>query len=73
MTLSSRFEEALVLATRLHAGQYRKGSGVPYICHPLAVASLVLGIAGCALAQIPDNTVNCAANQILGTHFRCSF
>jgi (p)ppGpp synthase/HD superfamily hydrolase len=46
MTLSPRFEEALVLATRLHADQYRKGSDVPYICHPLAVASLVLGAGG---------------------------
>jgi (p)ppGpp synthase/HD superfamily hydrolase len=41
-TLSSRFEEALTLATRLHAGQCRKGTDTPYIAHLLGVASLVL-------------------------------
>lgn len=40
--LGSRFEEALILSTRLHAGQRRKDSVTPYIAHPLAVASLVL-------------------------------
>jgi (p)ppGpp synthase/HD superfamily hydrolase len=44
--LSDRFQEALILATRLHAGQYRKGKGVPYIAHPLAVASLVFEAGG---------------------------
>lgn len=42
MILSSRFEEALVYAARLHAGQVRKGSQVPYLAHLLAVASIVL-------------------------------
>ena len=42
MTLSTRFEEALTFATRLHAGQSRKGTAIPYIAHLLAVASLVL-------------------------------
>ena len=42
MMLSSRFEAALVFAARLHAGQLRKGTPVPYIAHLLAVASLVL-------------------------------
>ena len=40
--LSTRFEEALVLATRLHGLQRRKGTDVPYVSHLLAVASLVL-------------------------------
>jgi GTP pyrophosphokinase len=40
--LSARFEEALIYATRLHATQVRKGSGVPYVAHLLAVASIVL-------------------------------
>jgi (p)ppGpp synthase/HD superfamily hydrolase len=40
--ISERFQEALVLATRLHEGQYRKGTDIPYIAHPLAVCSLVL-------------------------------
>jgi (p)ppGpp synthase/HD superfamily hydrolase len=42
MALSTRFEEALVFATRLHARQVRKGTSVPYVSHLLAVASLVL-------------------------------
>lgn len=43
MTAFSRqFEDALVFATRLHAGQVRKGSGAPYISHLLAVTALVL-------------------------------
>jgi GTP pyrophosphokinase len=42
MVLSSRFEEALVLATRLHAGQRRKGTAIPYIAHLLGVTSIVL-------------------------------
>jgi (p)ppGpp synthase/HD superfamily hydrolase len=42
MALSSRFEEALVFATRLHAGQRRKGTAIPYISHLLGVTSLVL-------------------------------
>ncbi|MGF1979749.1 MAG: HD domain-containing protein [Nostoc sp. CmiSLP01] len=40
--LSSRFESALVYATRLHANQVRKGSDIPYVSHLLSVAALVL-------------------------------
>lgn len=42
MTLSPRFEEALIFATRLHANQVRKGTTIPYIAHLLAVAGIVL-------------------------------
>jgi (p)ppGpp synthase/HD superfamily hydrolase len=42
MGLSTRFEEALVFATRLHAKQTRKGTTIPYISHLLAVTALVL-------------------------------
>ncbi|MCB1851656.1 MAG: HD domain-containing protein [Gammaproteobacteria bacterium] len=44
--LTERFIEALGFATRLHDTQLRKGSGVPYFAHPLAVASLVLEAGG---------------------------
>jgi (p)ppGpp synthase/HD superfamily hydrolase len=40
--LSSRFEEALILATRLHTNQVRKGARIPYVAHLLAVTALVL-------------------------------
>jgi (p)ppGpp synthase/HD superfamily hydrolase len=45
-TLSSRFEEALTFATRLHAGQCRKSTTIPYVAHLLGVASLVLEAGG---------------------------
>jgi (p)ppGpp synthase/HD superfamily hydrolase len=44
--LGKRFEEALLYATRLHAGQLRKHSKVPYVAHLLGVASLVLEAGG---------------------------
>jgi len=41
-TLSARFEEALIFAMHLHAGQTRKGTEIPYVAHLLMVASLVI-------------------------------
>ena len=38
--LSTRFTQALVAAAELHAGQRRKGSGVPYVAHVMAVAAV---------------------------------
>ena len=40
--LTEKFEQALIYATRLHAKQRRKTSGIPYISHLLSVAALVL-------------------------------
>jgi GTP pyrophosphokinase len=42
MALSDRFDAALAFAARLHRDQERKGSGIPYVAHLLAVASLAL-------------------------------
>jgi (p)ppGpp synthase/HD superfamily hydrolase len=42
MPLSDRFDDALVYAARLHRTQTRKGSGIPYVSHLLAVCSLVI-------------------------------
>jgi (p)ppGpp synthase/HD superfamily hydrolase len=44
--LTGRFERALVFATRLHRDQRRKGSGVPYVSHILAVCELTLEYGG---------------------------
>jgi len=44
--LGSRFDEALALATRLHATQLRKGTSIPYVAHLLSVAALVLEAGG---------------------------
>src|ERR1051325_12202408 len=42
MALTSRFEDALSFAARLHSGQLRKGTAIPYVSHLLAVASVAL-------------------------------
>ncbi len=46
MPLTQRFEIALEMAARIHAAQRRKGGDIPYICHPLAVAGLVIEAGG---------------------------
>ena len=40
--MSRRFADALAYACDVHEGQLRKGTGVPYVSHPIAVCSLVL-------------------------------
>ena len=42
MELGPSFDRALVFASNAHRKQVRKGSDVPYISHPLGVASLVI-------------------------------
>jgi (p)ppGpp synthase/HD superfamily hydrolase len=42
VTLSKRFQDALVFAAELHRDQLRKATAVPYVAHLLAVASLAL-------------------------------
>ena len=34
------YTKALIFAAKAHHGKYRKGSGLPYIVHPIAVAAL---------------------------------
>lgn len=43
-SLGPRFTKALGLAYELHAGQTRKGSGVPYFGHLLGVTSIVIEV-----------------------------
>lgn len=40
--LTERFDDALVFASDVHRAHLRKATGVPYVSHLLAVASLVL-------------------------------
>ncbi len=40
--LTQRFSQGLELAVRAHDGQVRKGTRIPYIAHPLAVAAIAL-------------------------------
>ena len=42
MPLSQEFEAALLYAAEAHREQVRKGSGVPYLIHPLNVAKLLI-------------------------------
>ena len=42
MTLSDRYQQAFRYAADLHAGQERKGNGVPYLAHLMSVSALVL-------------------------------
>lgn len=41
MFYGERFGEALRYAARLHRGQLRKGTSIPYVTHLLAVAAIV--------------------------------
>jgi (p)ppGpp synthase/HD superfamily hydrolase len=42
LKLSPKFEEALVYATRVHGGQLRKKTKIPYIGHLLGVTAIAL-------------------------------
>jgi (p)ppGpp synthase/HD superfamily hydrolase len=42
MKLTPRLGQALTLAIEAHEGQMRKGTNIPYISHPIAVASIAL-------------------------------
>jgi len=51
-TLGPKFEEALIFANRIHAGQKRKDSGAPYLAHVLGVTALVLEDGGSEVEAI---------------------
>ena len=40
--LTKRLAQGLEMAVRAHAGQVRKGTSIPYVAHPMAVASIAL-------------------------------
>src|SRR5947208_15085405 len=42
MRLSRQFEKALIYATRIHGGQLRKKTRIPYIAHILGVCAMAL-------------------------------
>ncbi|HEY2714017.1 MAG TPA: HD domain-containing protein [Chthoniobacterales bacterium] len=42
MNLSPKFEEALIYATRVHGGQLRKKTRIPYIGHLLGVTAIAM-------------------------------
>ena len=40
--LTPRFAQGLAMAIEAHAQQFRKGTTIPYVSHPMAVASIAL-------------------------------
>jgi len=67
--LGRRFEQALLFATRKHAGQHRKGTTVPYVAHLLSVAGLVLETGGdedlAIAALLHDVVEDCGGAPVL--------
>ena len=59
-------DRAIVYATEMHEGQYRKGTNIPYILHPLEVASIVATmtedediLAAAVLHDVLEDTDSC--------------
>jgi (p)ppGpp synthase/HD superfamily hydrolase len=74
--LGDRFEQALLLATRLHAGQTRKGNAVPYVSHLLAVTGLVLEHGGdedAAIAALLHDAIEDQSDKITLDEIRARF
>ena len=67
--IGTRFERALIYASRKHAGQTRKATRIPYISHLLAVASLVLEVGGdedlAIAALLHDVVEDCGGRPVL--------
>lgn len=68
--LSPRFALALQFANEIHSTQVRKGLGVPYISHLMAVSALVLENGGneseAIAALLHDSAEDCGGQAMLG-------
>lgn len=76
MTLTARFDDALVLARNLHADQVRKGTAIPYVSHLLAVSSIVLDHDGTedeAIAALLHDAVEDQGGDAARTEIRRRF
>lgn len=67
MLLSDRYAEALTYAAAAHHGQFRKGTGIPYIAHPIAVSALAIENGGtesqAIAALLHDVLEDCGAHH----------
>ena len=67
--LSEKFVQAVSFANKIHTGQVRKGTNIPYISHLLAVASLVMENEGSEdeiiAALLHDAVEDCGGESIL--------
>ncbi len=65
--MSERIFQAIEFATKAHTGQFRKGTKVPYIVHPLGVAKILIE-ASCSedvvVAGILHDTVEDSSTRI---------
>ena len=76
MELSKRFNQALAYAAELHAEQPRKGTTIPYISHPLAVAAIVLEHGGDedeAIAALLHDAIEDAGGDSVRREIRARF
>lgn len=67
--IGDRFIKAFSFANNLHKDQFRKGANIPYISHPMAVASLVIENGGteeeAIAALLHDAVEDCGGPPIL--------
>ena len=67
--LSKKFIQAVELANKLHKGQFRKGTEILYISHPLAVSSLVIEYGGkeneAIAALLHDTVEDCGGKKAM--------
>ena len=71
-----RFPAALLFAERVHHGQRRKGTGIPYIAHVMAVAALVLEHGGAedeAIAALLHDAAEDAGGEAMLAEIRAQF
>jgi len=65
--MSQRIFQAIEFATKAHTGQFRKGTKVPYIVHPLGVSKILIE-AGCSddvvVAGLLHDTVEDSSTSI---------
>ena len=69
MRVTEQFVSALDYAVRLHDGQMRKGTDIPYVSHLLAVAALVMESGGdqdeTIAALLHDAVEDCGGRPVL--------
>jgi (p)ppGpp synthase/HD superfamily hydrolase len=74
--LTSKFDEALLLASQLHREQARKGTQIPYVSHVLAVAALVLDYNGTetqAIAALLHDAVEDCGGEVVLAEIKTQF
>lgn len=71
-----RLSEAFELARKVHDGQLRKGTCIPYITHPLAVCALALTFGACedeAIAALLHDTAEDGGGETVLGEIRKTF